>query len=104
MEHPVRSGREENSLGGQFTCTGEKGYSNVQAKTYCHGWQHNSSPWQKLVPSALERQLRKLLPGHLSGTFPGTPYLVFCRLVPMCCLQDGDELPVLGVGPAADAW
>lgn len=35
---------------------------------------------------------------------PGTSHLVFCRLVPMCCLQDGDELPVLGVGPAANAW
>lgn len=22
----------------------------------------------------------------------------------MCGLQDGDELPVLGVGPAANAW
>lgn len=32
------------------------------------------------------------------------PHLVFCRLVPMCGFQDGDELPVLGVGPAADAW
>lgn len=35
---------------------------------------------------------------------PGLSHLVLRRLVPMCGLQDGDELPVLGVGPAADAW
>lgn len=33
-----------------------------------------------------------------------TSHLVFCRLVPMCGFQYGDELSVLGVGPAANAW
>lgn len=46
------------------------------------------SPWQKR---------------HLLGTALDS-HLVLRRLVPMCGLQDGDELPVLGVGPAADAW
>lgn len=38
-----------------------------------------------------------------TAAFSRAPHLVFCRLVPMCGFQDGDELSVLGVGPAANA-
>lgn len=104
MEHPIRRGRKENSLGGQFPSTGEKGCSNVQAKTNCSGQQAHLLALAEAGARCSGGTAEKLLPGYLSGTFPGISYLIFCRLVPMCCLQDGNELPVLGVGPAANAW
>lgn len=58
---------------------------------------------------AAETDAQTLVPGVLgSRAHTGAPsrasHLVFCRLVPMCGFQDGDELSVLGVGPAANAW
>lgn len=69
-----------------------------------HCAANTQARWAVNTPLLPGRRGASTLGRHLFGSFPGTSYLVFCRLVPMCGLQDGDELPVLGVSPAANAW